>query len=494
LGEGCEPWPESQSKCTSHGYWAYQWYQIDRHFGTKDDFKHLAAEVHKRDMFVMYDFVTNHVGPVHSTADLSRIYPFNKPEYFSQLKIQELVGGDFDKYVKLYGNWPPPVQALWTGAQCGEEFRSPTPAYPNGCNCWACPVDPGFGPCSQNFSFWEQGPCPRDTISPFCMAGDYACKGYSEEQTHFGWFYDLGDLNQSNPEVKAMLLQWGRYMVDTFDLDAIRLDTASYMPLCFLQALQEAVCVPIIGESTVTNMTFLAQLQADPPPTGKKGLAGALNFPLTYAAVPAFCGMFEKRYWPFAHKNMSFLGARMVEQLEAPYLDANLLGNQIDNHDMDRITVNCRGDMSLVRNALVWNMLAQGMPTIYYGTEVYETEQRMSFWQHGWNTKTPGYKFLKTLNMVRKRYNVGKSPLTVVSATENTLIFTRGKGKKLWVFLNNFGNTTQSVKYCPPKKIPMSFYWDDALTGKSAKFDAKGCLSTRSTEPVVLVCKGSIKQ
>jgi len=135
----------------------------------------------------------------------------------------------------------------------------------------------------------------------------------------------------------------------------------------------------------------------------------------------------------------------MDEQLKAPYLDVNLLGNQIDNHDMDRITKNCGGDMSLVRNALVWNMLAQGMPTIYYGTEVFETEQRNSFWQYGWSTETPGYKFLKTLNMVRKRHNVGKSLLAVVSSTENTLIFTRGRHKKLWVFLNNFGNTTQSV-------------------------------------------------
>ena len=48
-----------------HGYWIHDFYNTDPHFGTLDEFKQLVKEAHKRDMKVMIDFVTNHVGPNH---------------------------------------------------------------------------------------------------------------------------------------------------------------------------------------------------------------------------------------------------------------------------------------------------------------------------------------------------------------------------------------------------------------------------------------------
>jgi glycosidase len=48
-----------------HGYWIKDYYKTDEHFGTKDDFKTLVKEAHKRGMKVMTEFVVNHVGPNH---------------------------------------------------------------------------------------------------------------------------------------------------------------------------------------------------------------------------------------------------------------------------------------------------------------------------------------------------------------------------------------------------------------------------------------------
>lgn len=48
-----------------HGYWTHDFYNTDPHFGTLDEFKKLVKEAHKRDMKVMIEFVTNHVGPNH---------------------------------------------------------------------------------------------------------------------------------------------------------------------------------------------------------------------------------------------------------------------------------------------------------------------------------------------------------------------------------------------------------------------------------------------
>lgn len=48
-----------------HGYWVNDYYKTDEHFGSLKTFKKLVNEVHKRDMKVMIDFVTNNVSKEH---------------------------------------------------------------------------------------------------------------------------------------------------------------------------------------------------------------------------------------------------------------------------------------------------------------------------------------------------------------------------------------------------------------------------------------------
>jgi len=45
-----------------HGYWAYDFYQIDPHLGTLEDYKNLVKECHKRGIYVIQDIVCNHMG------------------------------------------------------------------------------------------------------------------------------------------------------------------------------------------------------------------------------------------------------------------------------------------------------------------------------------------------------------------------------------------------------------------------------------------------
>lgn len=48
-----------------HGYWIEDFYKVEEHFGTLDDFKRLVKEAHNRDMKVILDFVVNHTGYNH---------------------------------------------------------------------------------------------------------------------------------------------------------------------------------------------------------------------------------------------------------------------------------------------------------------------------------------------------------------------------------------------------------------------------------------------
>jgi len=65
-----------------HGYHYQNIYEINEHFGTKQDFKDLVEACHSRDIWVMVDTVPNHVAPVPGRSDFSNIVPFNDPKYY----------------------------------------------------------------------------------------------------------------------------------------------------------------------------------------------------------------------------------------------------------------------------------------------------------------------------------------------------------------------------------------------------------------------------
>lgn len=45
-----------------HGYWAENFKEVDKHFGTLEDYQRLSATLHRNDMYLIQDIVTNHTG------------------------------------------------------------------------------------------------------------------------------------------------------------------------------------------------------------------------------------------------------------------------------------------------------------------------------------------------------------------------------------------------------------------------------------------------
>lgn len=470
------------------GYWAKNHYEIDPHFGTPEDLKELVSEMHKRDLKIMMDFVVNHVGPVHDSASVKDLYPFNKVEYIHSLDIGNM---SFDDYAKNQGKGlrKLPLQAMWSGSQCTEG---------ESCNCYTCKKlteadywsfsrQPAWDKCPYGRMVLKpSSPCPPHSLSAYCMPGDMTCKGYDEEVTLDGWFYDLGDLNQSVPFVRHGLLNWTRWMVSTYDLDMLRLDTAAFVPFDFLNELQEAAGVPIIGEVTATNLSYHAGMQHQ---GGKPGIDGVLNFPLYYTATAAFCHTF----WPQATGNLSFLAERMDAQgEEGLYANVNTLGNFMDNHDNDRLQKNCKGDAARVMNAIAWVMLARGIPIIYYGTEESRIlERREALWSHNY-TKGRLFTFIQMLNKLRKEFSIGTMPQTTRKYLgDQMMALTRGPneaGDEVWVYLNNFESGDKVVQYCgnmPP--LPRAKHiWVNYLTGQPMIIQY-GCIRTSDNLPIILV-------
>ncbi|EME82600.1 glycoside hydrolase family 13 protein [Pseudocercospora fijiensis CIRAD86] len=67
-----------------HGYWQTNINEVEDHFGTAQDLKNLAAELHSRGMYLMVDIVVNHFAWQGSpdSVDYSTFVPFDSSSYF----------------------------------------------------------------------------------------------------------------------------------------------------------------------------------------------------------------------------------------------------------------------------------------------------------------------------------------------------------------------------------------------------------------------------
>eukprot|EP01017_Pseudomicrothorax_dubius_P014694 TRINITY_DN1715_c0_g5_i1.p1 TRINITY_DN1715_c0_g5~~TRINITY_DN1715_c0_g5_i1.p1 ORF type:complete len:411 (-),score=50.13 TRINITY_DN1715_c0_g5_i1:93-1325(-) len=65
-----------------HGYYTSDFYGLNLRFGTEEDLHALIEECHRRNIWVMFDVVANHVAPVTNNTDYSPIKIFNDSKYF----------------------------------------------------------------------------------------------------------------------------------------------------------------------------------------------------------------------------------------------------------------------------------------------------------------------------------------------------------------------------------------------------------------------------
>uniref|UniRef100_A0A6V0KC07 Glycosyl hydrolase family 13 catalytic domain-containing protein n=1 Tax=Zooxanthella nutricula TaxID=1333877 RepID=A0A6V0KC07_9DINO len=447
----------SESGWAYHGYWAQNYYETDPHYGTKQQLKDLVEAVHDLGMCFILDIVMNHMGPIHPrpALDVYKKIPFNKPEYYHQVDRGDLT---WNAYTAKYGGWPVPAQAMGPGTLCRLDYNSTTgePDYTNGGNYCNNYKGSGFGPQVYDNSTY----LGKDAAGPpnlkYCGAGNFDCPGYDQTLVWEGWFYDLGDLNQSHPYVRKMELDWIDFIKENYDIDAIRLDTTPYMTWEFLSELQQrADPVQIHGEVTTTNISFHASFLEYPAVGGEESyrvLAGLENFPTMYMATPGYCGDSGQPSSPIAEWDLTKLGDTMTKQIKGPYTSIMGLMNFVDNQDYSPVANTCKQSESRIKNSFAWVFMCYGMPTVTWGDEQGNTLYRNSLWQFNWDTTTWQYQFIKTLNAIREDTGVRFMDTEVVLATKTTLTFRRfqagGEGcapPAVWVFTNSLESTSPVV-------------------------------------------------
>jgi glycosidase len=185
-----------------------------------------------------------------------------------------------------------------------------------------------------------------------------------------GWFTtEMPDMNHQNEFVANFLIQHALWSVETYGIDAWRIDTYIYNDMPFMNRCNKALLdeypkLSSFGESMVygvANQAYFTENNMNIP--FKSNLQGAVDFQtLNSGIVPA---LNEKFGWTDGVN-------KLYNTLSLDFLYKDPTRNVIflDNHDMSR-SFSVFGESILKQKmAMAWLMTCRGIPQLYYGTEV----------------------------------------------------------------------------------------------------------------------------
>jgi alpha-amylase len=369
-----------------HGYWAKNLYNINSHFGTKDELHSLIKAAHDRNLLVMVDVVANHMG--EGMKDVPILYPFNDTKYYHD------------------------------------------------CGC----VD---GDC-----------CPSS-----CWIEDYN----NRKQMLHCQLFGLPDLRHESVEVSDIFVKWIKSLISEYQFDGIRLDTVPYVNSKFWQDFTAASGVFSIGEVSTEDVNWCAQYIRE------KSMDATLQYPLYHKMMNVFAykNSFQQISQVLVQSNKAF-GAEAL-----PYL-----GVFVENHDNPRF-LSQRYDIQAFRNAILFSLTTQGIPTIYYGQEqgyhgggAFEAN-REPLWTSGFKTDSAYeglYHFIQTIIRYRKSAKLSQLVPTEIWADDTFYAFSRGEAL---IALTNVGQgggqisrrlSGYGVPYKKGTVVCNLFYATDCLT------------------------------
>ena len=383
-------WVEPSGQYTGyHGYWTEHFKRVDKHFGTLADYRRLSDALHRRGMYLIQDVVVNHTG--------------NFFTYRNRWKAGDPAHGyePHDRTAPVARPSQPP-------------FHQNDPRDPKQRRAAVYHWTPDIA--DYNDPVQEQN---------FQMAG-------------------LDDLNTENPVVRRALRDSFGFWVREVGVDAMRIDTAFYVPPAFFSDFLHARDPKAPGLAEVARRTgrrnfhvFGEGFAMDRPfddtqtrkierymtsPGGQPLLPGMINFPLYGAMGDVFA-----RGRPPAE-----LGHR-IEATVRLHARPHLMPTFVDNHDVDRFLAG--GSEAALKQALLAMFTLPGIPTVYYGTEQGFTQPRAAMFAAGWgsggrdrfDTGAPLYRYLAALAQLRREHRLFSRGLPAVLKADGA-----GPGALAW--------------------------------------------------------------
>lgn len=387
-----------------HGYWAENFKEVDRHYGTLETYQRLSRSLHASGMYLIQDVVVNHTGNFFTYAS------YDPNDVTAGLIIN--------------------TKSL--------PHTAPTQAPFN--------QNDARKPEDQQAAIYHYTPAISD---------------YQNENQHLNYQQsDLDDLNTENPVVAEALRDAYRYWIKEAGVDAFRLDSALSAPAAFYGGFVNAPGPEspgvreyartlhdkkddfiVFGEPFVSAKPYddsndrlidgLIQGSA-----GEELLSSTLNFPLHVGMQDAFASG-----RPTAE--LTYRLNASMQNHKNPYLMVNFL----DNHDKARFL--SIGSEAGLRQGLLFMLTTPGIPAIYYGTEQGFTGQRDAMFKGGvgagdsdhFDPGAPLYTFIHDLAEIRKENAVLRrgTPAVLKDSTGGPGVFAykmSAEGQSAFVLLN----------------------------------------------------------
>lgn len=222
-------------------------------------------------------------------------------------------------------------------------------------------LDGVFNHCGHTFppfvDVQQNGPTSRYADWFHIKEGPLMVENGIPNYATFGFEPIMPKLNTGNEEVKAYLLEVGRYWIGELGLDGWRLDVANEVDRQFWREFRREIKkmnpdAYLLGEIMHDAMPWLQGDQFD----------AVMNYPFTNILLDFFARR-RTDATQFAQSINAQLASFPQQVTEAAF---NLLGS----HDTVRLLTLCGGNKRLMKLAVLFQLTFQGAPCIYYGDEI----------------------------------------------------------------------------------------------------------------------------
>ncbi|KAL1683489.1 glycoside hydrolase family 13 protein [Schizophyllum commune] len=318
----------------------------------------------------------------------------------------------------------------------------------------------------------------KDQYHPYC--GIEWGNSTSEQDC---WLGDekvpLPDLDTRNADVISGYQSWVKELVQTYNIDGLRIDAAKHVNIDFWSDFCKAAGVFCIGEVFGgDNVDALAQYQGP--------LDSVLNFNMYTALMSAFKIPGDLDVTKITNT---------LDESKEKFKDITVLGNFLENQDLPRWH-NQSVDPQSLYNAMTYTFMSSGIPIVYYGQEQYfsgvgDPYNREPLWQSNYE-KTIAYNLTATLNKFRNHLvsttDWATQDMTVLTTSKYGIGFTKGE---VITVLTNIGSPAQNGTQIAVKSpYGPSYAMTDVLTCQQWVTSSEGMLDVEYTaggKPVILV-------
>jgi glycosidase len=462
-----------------HGYWAVDLTRLNPHFGDLATLRELVAAAHDRNILVVLDIVTNHLGQVF--------------------------------FYDINGNGSPDESVIGSGTRSPlSRISEYDPDYdPRGIQAFTSLGE--SGPAEIRFfdmpEIFRVPPTPAifREIRAYNRRGRIVDYGIPEQVVLGDFPGGLKDLNTLDPDVQEALIQSYVDWVLTTDLDGFRIDTLKHVEHEFWQVFAPEVRRRLAESGKTDFFMFGEAFDGDDALLGSYTRPGELDsvfyFSQKYRVFSNVFGRGERTSEIedlYALRDVNYGTVPQPGGIDAAPRD--VLVNFMDNHDVARFLYEFP-DPRRLRAALAYLLTEDGIPCLYYGTEQEfsggnDPANREPLWWSGYDTSGETFQWIARLTRIRRGYRAfthgsfGIRWVTDHVGTESDagmLAFERStpEGDYGLVVINSreaaartsFGGTTMTVTRTPGETLV------DVLTNEEFVVGAGGALEV-ACEPL----------